>query len=217
MTSTRFAARSLAAVVLLCAAAASQAAIVSFTSRTAFVGGSNVQVDSLSDLTINTALGVSSLTRSTGSFGYSVSTDNDFYVVPAAGSIALSTQETSDSLVFADFTSIGAVMAFGANFFGTNNLGESASGGLTIVATDLNGFSSTISLPGNSLNGFAGFRSDVALLSVSARMTTPALFGDANPVYVTADNITFVPEPSSLMLVLAAGFAIPLVRARRRA
>ena len=216
-------ARSFAAIALVCAAASSQAAIVSFNTLAAFAGTNRVSVDTFSDQTINTFVGPS-LVRSAGGFGYEVSSPTGLFIAPVAGSIALSTESESDPLVFSNFTNFsGPVFAFGANFFATNPLGEVVTGTTALVlqatdiafaATDINGLTFTTTLTGNATTRFMGFRSDVALARVSARITNPLSAGV--PVYVTADNITFVPEPSSLMLVLAAGLAIPLVRARRR-
>ena len=228
MNALRLTARSFAVAALVCAAAASQAAIVSFTSLASYAGTGRTSVDRFSDQTINTFPGVS-LMRSVGGFGYQVSSATGLYVAPVAGTIGLSTESESDALVFSNFSAMGGpVFAFGANFFATSPLGEVVTGtaaeilfatDITFEAVDINGLTFSTTLIGNATTRFMGFRSDVALASVSARMTNPLPFfqGQQVPVYVTADNVTFVPEPSSLMLVLAAGFAIPLLRARRRA
>ena len=214
MNHVNFPLRSLAAAALLCTAAVSQAAVVAVATRSAFQAIAPNSVDAFSDLTINTDLGTTSLTRSAGTAGYTVSSSaldsaSSLYVVPVAGSIGLSTVYYGDSLTFSGF---GGAFAFGGNFYGTNILGEVASGGLTIAATDVNGSTLTTTLAGNSATGFAGFRSDAAISNVVVRMTTP----NTN-TYVTADNVAMVPEPSTSMLVLAGGGVLLLVGARRRA
>jgi hypothetical protein len=201
--------RSLAAVALLCTAAASQAAIVSVTSRPAFEALGHSATDGFPDLVINSDLGTNSLSRAAGGYNYTVTTQSDFFVVPVAGAIALSVQDFTDTITFSGFGN--AVYAFGGNFYGTNILGELRSGALTAVAFDINGLSLSTAVAGNSATAFTGFRSDVALDRVVISMTSPN-----TDVYVTADNAAFVPEPSSSLLVLAAGGAMLLAGARRR-
>jgi|GEM_PF-4396488 len=214
MNHVNFPLRSLAAAALLCTAAVSQAAVVAIATRSALQAIGPNSVESFSDLTINTDLGTTSLTRVASGAGYTVSSSaldssSSLYVAAVAGSVGLSTAYYGDTLTFSGF---GGAFAFGGNFYGTNILGEVASGGLTIAATDVNGSTLTTTLAGNSASGFAGFRSDVALSNVVVSMTSPS-----TDRYVTADNVAMVPEPSTGMLVLASGGVLLLVGARRRA
>ena len=201
--------RSLAAVALLCTAAASQAAIFSVTSRTTFEALGASATDSFPDLIINTDLGVNSLARTVGSFSYTASTESSFFVVPVAGAIALSVGNYTDTITFSGFGN--AVFGFGGNFYGTNIMGELRSGALTAVAYDINGLSLSSAVAGNSTSAFTGFRSDVALDRVVISVTAPN-----SDVYVTADNVSLVPEPSSSLLMLGGGVML-LLGARRRA
>lgn len=212
MTTSRFPLRQLAAAALLAAAGASQAAISasSATSTASFASLLGGTVDSFSDLTINTDLGTTTLPRSSGSYAYTANTQTDFFVVPVAGTVALSTGTTTDTITFDSFGS--AVYAFGGNFFATNVLGEVASGGLTVTATDINGLSFSRTLTGGSLSGFVGFVSDTPLASVTVSITSPN-----TSVYASVDNIVAVPEPATWALLLAGGVFALRAGARRRA
>lgn len=222
--------RSVAAVALLCNAAISQAAINSFTSLSAFQGTDPVLVDGFGELTIDPGAALplgTQLTRTAGGFSYTVATANNLYVVtPTGGNKTLSVEEAGDRLVFSNFTLNGSspLLGFGANLFATlpdntapssgSNAAIQAATAITVIATEIGGATSTVLLTGaNPLTRFAGFRSSQGLTSVEAYMTTPLSDG-ITPLFVTVDNVTAVPEPSTLMLWLVAGLAIPLLRRR---
>lgn len=211
MPATSHSVRRVAAATLLCIAGAAHADISTSTSLAAFLaatgGGST---DSFADLTINTALGANTLTRAAGPYGYTASTQTEFFVVPVASAIALSTGTFSDTISFAAFTS--PVRALGANFYGTNILGEVAGGGLTVVATDINGLVKTQTLAGGSAAGFLGFISDAPLASVVLSMTTP----NTN-VWATVDNVVLsaVPEAGTWLMALLGGAAVLRIVRRR--
>ena len=105
------------------------------------------------------------------------------------------------------------VFFFGGNFFATNVLGELTSGGMTISVTDTSGTSLSQTLAGNSLTGFAGFRSDLPLASATVRLTSAS-----TDRWASADNVVLsaVPEPQSLALVVLAGAIMLTVPALRR-
>lgn len=213
MTTTQPLAR-LAAVALLSAAAgAAHAEIGTVTSLAAFqtASGGQTSTDTFSDLSINSALGTGTLPRSAGAFGYTASTQTEFFVVPVASAVALSTGFFSDTISFAGFTN--PVRAIGANFYGTNVNGEVASGALTLIATDVNGLTRTASLSGGSATGFLGFVSDVPLLSVVVSMTSP----NTN-VWASVDNVVLsaVPEVGTWLMALLGGAAVLRVAGRRR-
>jgi len=201
----------LLAAALLCIAGTAHADITTSTSLASFLaatgGGST---DSFADLTINSSLGTNTLARTAGGFGYTASTQTEFFVVPVASAVALSTGTFSDTVSFAGFTS--PVRALGANFYGTNILGEVAAGGLTVVATDINGLVKTQTLAGNSASGFLGFISDVPLVSVVLSMTTPN-----TSVWATVDNVVLsaVPEASTWLMALLGGAAVLRIVRRR--
>lgn len=203
----------LAAAALLCAAGAAHAEITALTSFSAFqaAAGGSVSTDTFADLTINSALGTGTLVRTVGSFGYTASTQTEFFVVPVASAVALSTGVHTDTISLGTFAS--PVRAVGANFYGTNVLGEVASGALTLVATDINGITRTQALNGGSASGFVGFVSDVPLLSVVVSMTSP----NTN-VWASMDNVVLsaVPEVGTWLMALLGGAAVLGAAARRR-
>jgi hypothetical protein len=208
--------RRLTVAAALCAAAAANATIT-FVSSAATAPFSTASKDTFSDLAINSMLPDLAITRSLGSFRYTLGTtfgdtaNSGLYVVPAAGTGAVSTGWYADSLVFTLLSS--NVLGFGGNFFGTNILGEVASGGMRITVTDTAGTSLTQTIAGGALTSFAGFVSDVPLRLVTVSITTPN-----TGVWASADNILItsaVPEPSSWILLLAGTAALRL-RAQRR-
>jgi len=203
----------LAAAALFCAAAAAHAEIGTVTSLAAFqsAAGGAISTDTFADLSINSALGTGTLVRTVGAFGYTASTQTEFFVVPVASAVALSTGFFSDTISFAGFTN--PVRAIGANFYGTNVQGEVASGALTVVATDINGATRTQSLSGGSASGFLGFVSDVPLLSVVVSMSSP----NTN-IWASVDNVALsaVPEAGSWLMALLGGAAVLRVVGRRR-
>jgi hypothetical protein len=206
MTATALPVRLAALVALLGASAAAQATITTFTNQASFVALTSATVDGFADLTINTALGATSLART----GYSVTTETDLYVVPVASAIALSTGNFSDTLTLGSFSS--PLLAVGGNFYGTNILGEVAGGALTVVATDINGLTRSVSVTGGSASGFLGFVSDVPLVSVVVGMSV------ANTDrFASLDNVSIsaVPEASTWLLMLAGGAAVLRAASRR--
>lgn len=211
MTRTQSPFRKIAVAALLCAAGAANAGIVFANSSAAIPGA---VTDAFSNLTINTFLGTS-VPRSAGSLQYTLGStvtnpDSGLFVVPIAGNVGVSTNWSADSLTFG-FTS--QVFAFGGNFFATNVLGELTSGGMTISVTDTSGTSLSQTLAGNSLTGFAGFRSDLPLASATVRLTSAS-----TDRWASADNVVLsaVPEPQSLALVVLAGAIMLTVPALRR-
>ena len=205
------------AAATLCTAGAAQATITFVTSAGAQPFPTATR-DAFSDLALNSAQGLS-LLRSAGDFRYILSssytdpTNSSLSVVPAAGTGAVSTGWYADSLVF---TLLAPTYAWGGNFFGTNMLGEVASGALTLTVTDAQGTTRSQSIAGNSLTAFNGIVSDVPLRLVTLSMTAPA-----TSVFASADNILLsavpVPEPGSWALMLAGGaMMLSLSRRRRR-
>ena len=222
MTSTRPSLLKIAAAALLCVASAANATITVVTTGTvaAFNATTGGSIDSFNDL--GTSLGATSgalpasLSRNVSGLTYALSSTisdidaSSLYLVPATGTLAVSTNLTADSLVLSGFAQ--PVYALGGNFFRTGtDLGELASGSVKVVATDVNGASVSQTLAGGSLTSFVGFRSDVALSSVvvslSAASTTNA---------VTLDNISIsaVPETST-WLMMALGLSGLMVLRRR--
>lgn len=219
MNPIRFPVRHLAAAALLCVAGASQAAITvsSFNSAASFQGGVQGSVDTFGDLTINQPLPGTSASRNAGSLGYLLSTstnnqtDSGLYVAPVAGAIAITTNWNNDTLTLSNF--VTPIYAIGANFYGTNILGEVTGGGLTVVATDTNGLTLSTTLTGGSTTGFLGLLSDTPFASVTVGLTTPS-----TNAFASLDNVVMaVPESGGLPMALLGGALLRLLRKRRNA
>jgi hypothetical protein len=210
-----FSLRQLAVAALCCLASASQAAIVvsTATNATTFAGLVGGSIDTFSNLTISSNVGPM-LTRNAGALNYTLSAPSDMYVVPVAGTVAVSAGGYLDSLFFSNFAP--AVRSFGGNFFGTNILGEAVAGRVTVVVTDTNSLTFSLSVPVPPVtSNFIGFTSDTPIASVVAFMTSP----NTN-TYVTTDNVvlaTTVPEASSWLMMALGGAAVLTIGARRRA
>ena len=101
--------RQVAAAALLAAAGASHAAITTtpLTNVTSFASQVDGTIDTFSDLTINTDLGTLLLNRNSGGIAYSATTQTGFFVVAAAGSVAVSTDTFSDTITFGSFGPAG--------------------------------------------------------------------------------------------------------------
>jgi hypothetical protein len=217
MKSIRSQVRVVACAAALCAAGAANATITFVTAATT-QPFPTATLDTLSDLTINTLLPGLVTTRAAGPFRYTIGTtfndaiESGLYVAPAAGTGAISTNFFSDSLVFTMLSS--SVLSFGGNFFATNILGEAASGGMTLTATDTAGLSLTRTITGGALTSFAGFISDVPLRLVTVSITTP----NTN-IFASADNLrltTAVPEPGTWMTLLAGLAVMTQLAAQRK-
>jgi len=214
--------RQLALAALLCIAGAAQAAIGVTTSATTFSSAISTGLsgtDNFADLTINTFL-TGPLNRNAGTFTYSVSSTpagaDGLFVIPNAGNPALSLTNATDALTFS-LTS-APVLAFGGNFFGSNALGEVASGALRVVVTDSlnNTLTQNFTLSASTAN-FIGFLSDSSITSVSVTAVQPGGIGSLWP---TIDNLTVaatvVPEPGSIALMLTSVGLLGVVARRRR-
>jgi hypothetical protein len=205
--------RHLAVAAFCCVAGATQAAIAVSTATTpaSFAASVLGSIDTFSSLTINSNVGPT-LARSAGSLSYTLSAQSDMYSVPAAGTNAVSTGNYIDTLIFNNFGT--PVRSFGANFFGSNILGEATAGRVTIVVTDTNNLTFSTSIAAGSAASFVGFLSDTPIASVLAFMTSP----NTN-TFVTTDNVvlaTAVPEASSWLMMALGGAALLAISARRR-
>lgn len=214
--------RTLALAALLWATGVAQAAIGVTTSATTFSQATSAGAkgtDNFADLTINTFL-TGPLSRSAGAFGYSVDTTpagaDGLFVIPNAGNPALSLTNATDTLTFT-LDALTPVLAFGGNFFGSNALGEVASGSLNLVVKDSfnNTLTQTFTLSGSTSN-FIGFLSDAPITSVAITANQP---GGLNSLWPTIDNMTVaatvVPEPGAIALMLTSLGLLGVVARRR--
>jgi hypothetical protein len=202
------------AAALLAAACASQAAITVSPATTAATFAAAVlgSIDNFNLLSIGNNVGPT-LSRTAGTQGYTLSAQSDMYIVPVAGTVAVSNGNYIDTLIFNSFGT--PVRSFGANLFGTNVLGEAAAGRVTVVVTDSTNATFSTSIVAGSASSFVGFLSDSPITSVVAFMTSP----NTN-VWTTVDNVVLsaaVPEASTWLMMLAGGAAMLSIAARRRA
>ena len=232
MIASSFPARLIGAAVLSCAVSAAHATFTFSTlagagnaaTFAASVGGG---IDTFSDLTINSDLGVASLARSTAgasSIGYKVSTQSDLFTVQTSGigGPALTVAGNADTLTFGSFTS--PVFAFGLHFYLTDLTPSAVGGGsMTVKATDIGG--STQSFTFNQ-SSFSSNSQQYLPLLVTLFSSTPLNFVQvippgvgANPdVFATVDNVVLaVPEESTWLMMLAGGAFVIRRVARRRA
>lgn len=221
----RLARLQIAAAALLGLATAARADfVVSNPTQAAFAAATFGSTDTFGNLSIGPDAIGASLNRSAGAIDYTVSTANNFYVGTRAGSGGpiLAVEQNTDSITFGSFLS--GTRAFGAYLWLTDAQSSSVTGSVTITATDINGLTRTTTLAqtfgGNSNNStttpiFYGVTSDFNLLSISVSSTLPTV--NASQSFVSADSITLspVPEPSSILLMLAGG-AFMLSRVARR-
>jgi hypothetical protein len=234
MSVFRLSARLIAAGVLSSALGAAHASFLFSTvsgagNADAFAASVGGSIDKFSDLTINSDLQASSLSRTalgSAPIGYTVSTESDLFSVQAngVGGSALTVANNTDTLTFSAFTA--PVTSFGIHFFLTD-LSPSALGGgsMTLVATDSAGASQSYTFTQSSFsNGTQQFlpllvtlSSSIALQSV--QLLPPAVGSNPN-VFATADNLVVasVPEASSWVMMLVGGAALfGWTAARRRA
>lgn len=189
------------------------------------VGGS---IDTFSDLTINSDLGVASLTRSTVGarpIGYKVSTEVDLQTVQTSGvgGPSLTVASNVDTMTFGSFAS--AVYAFGINFY-LSDLTPGAVGGgvMKVTAKDTGGLiqSYTFTQSSFSSNSQQYLPLLVTLFSTAPLdfvQLTPPNVGSNPDVFATADNLVLapVPEESTWLMMLGGGaFVLRRIVRRRR-
>ena len=147
--------------------------------------------DSFGDLTPNTLL-ASPSTRSLPNFGsYQVSAPGGLFPVGNSGNTAMSTILADDVMTFT--FSDPNIFAVGGFIFGTDGPGEyfafSGSDFITVIVTDSDGATSTVTLNSATQTTFVGFRSTSPIVSLSVDTTyTSTTF------YPTLDDLVVAPS-----------------------
>jgi len=217
----------LAATALVAALTATpaQATVTVYTNAAAFTAALAASgTDTFNDLAPGVQL-AASLTRSAGSFGYTVASNltstSSLYSAGAASDVWLSNARNSEQIVFSGFAA--TTSAIGANFFGSDidGLFVAAPLGLTVTVTDASG-TTTQSLISPTTSTFLGFVSTGGL----SRLTVAATVG-ASSYWATVNNLTLgranagpvpvVPEPATwAMMLVGFGMIGGAARYRRR-
>jgi hypothetical protein len=197
----------------------SQAAFVVTTSLADFTAATRaLGVDSYNDLDFNGYLS-SPVDRQAGATSYTATaTTGKLYVAGSAANSWLSTDIATDAITFSGLTK--GAQAIGGNFFGTEIKGLFAGGTIRLTATDQTG-TTVHTIAGATLDSFVGFVSSNVLRSLTVSSVSP----DTAPLWPTVDHLTIglrasnvspVPEPDSLTLLLSGlGFLGLVVRRRR--
>jgi PEP-CTERM motif len=207
----------LAAVGLLVASAAPQAALVVYNTQASFLAAvSSPGVDTFAGLSITDAT-ASPMLRSAGSYSYTAASTTSFF---GAGSVAnpwLSTNAATDTITFSGFSP--GMNAVGGLFFGSDVSGAFANGTVVLTAIDSLGATLTQTITGATLFSFLGFQSTGTITSLALSSVSPN-----STVWPTVDNLTLaigavtaVPEPETWALMLGGlGVLGTLARRRRR-
>jgi hypothetical protein len=210
--------RTVAALVLAAAAPAvveAQVAYNNFASFLSAVGPNGI--DSFDDLQAPTP---GPLSRSAGSFGYSVamaaSPLDQFFPIENAASAGdwwLSEETAGSNITFSGFGP--TVRAIGGSFFATDFSGSASGTAVRIRAVDVNGLFFDQTFASTSSSDFFGvvFDNALATLQISAINTAGSEF-----YFATANDLVLatVPEPSTMWLLAIGGSMLVVVGRRRR-
>lgn len=203
---------------LLLAPCIVQAAIVVYTSQSAFLSAvGNSAIDTFNDLGIGESLATPQ-SRTAGSYGYTASVGPDSNFLTAGdlpGDTWLSTNVLTDLITFSGFGS--EVRGVGGFFFGTDIAGNSTPGAsLTVTALDASG-SLVQALLNPSPSSFLGFVSDGAFNALTVSAGGPGAWATVNDLTIGAAPNTggggTVPEPSSALMAL---LGLGLLASQRR-
>jgi hypothetical protein len=203
----QFALKSLCCAALLCAAAAAQAGITTYTSQAAFLAAVQAPgVDTFDDLVGPQPEPDDQLNRTAGGYTYDVYSYGGLFGADGGpGDSWLSNNFLTSPIVFSNFS--GGVRAFGGNFFAIDAMGAYTVGNVVLTAID--GGVLTYELNDAATTDFLGFVSSTPL----AAMTLSPGFGFDYP---SANNVVLaVPEPATCGMLLA-GLGIVGAVARRR-
>jgi hypothetical protein len=208
---------SIALAALVASTAPAQAALTVYTSLAAFTAATSAPgTDTYTGFSI-TGSTPSPITRTAGAYTYTATASTStFFGAGTVGNPWLSTNLATDSVLFNGFSP--SVNAIGGNFFGSDINGLFLAGGVTLVATDSLGATSTQTITGATVGSFLGFVSTGNITG----LTLSAVQGAA-PLWPTVDNLTLARRPavgavpeSSTWLMMIAGFGIVGGAMRRR-
>jgi hypothetical protein len=206
--------RKLALVAVLCASTGSQAALVPYSTESAFMGAvTNPGTDTFDGFSTTVAT-PSPQNRSAGLYSYTATATNGFLGAGTTSNPWLATVIGNDAIIFSGFSA--AVQSIGGLFLASDVNGVFAAGSIILTARDSIGNTKTQVITGTSAGTYFGFVSTgyIDSLTVSSEVDSP--------LWPTVDNLTLagaapqseVPEPESLALVGIA--LLGLVAARNR-
>lgn len=200
------------ALIAACAALAcgsAQAAFTVFTDRAAFNAASVTPAVDTFDALSNVAFLSSPAQRTAGPYSYRASAVGDFYVLQhAPGQVWLSTFNLVP-ITLSNFSS--SVLAVGGSFFGVDSSDTVLNGRSITVQANSAGGSLTQVFANVQPSSFMGFVSTTPITSLVVSISGTGAYVTMNDVVLAA-----VPEPASVLMMLAGGLALAAVVRLRR-
>ncbi|AFZ26826.1 PEP-CTERM putative exosortase interaction domain-containing protein [Cylindrospermum stagnale PCC 7417] len=207
---------SLATSIMLVANPA-QAVIITYTDQASFLNAiyPDYYLETFESVPLDTAT-LSPINFSNGTYSYSASAANDFFPAGSGSDHWLSTDESTDPIIFSNFSP--TITAIGGFFFGSEIDGALIPG---IITASVNEGSSSQSITTNSTTNFFGFISDDGTPLTSLVASTTEINTDEF-VWPTVNNLIVgqasqasqpVPEPANIFgLSIGIGFGFILKR-----
>jgi len=198
--------------------------VTTYTTKSAFLSALPYSYDNQTASTLGLGnLGPSKF-FSNGTFSYTASSPGGLYGIGQAGSAALSTNSSPDSMLFNGFANtitdpfipaINGIHAFGGNFYLTNSSESLVSGTMSFTFRLADeAFDRTLSVGVSSTNQFFGISSTAGIASFRLdSVGTGSLFNTTNDIVVGV-----VPEPSTLVMagIGFVGACLAGLRRKRR-
>lgn len=187
---------------------AANAAFTVYTTSASFAAAlGSSGTDTYNNLPIDFIL--SPLTRSAGSYGYTVSTASGLYGAGTASDAWLSTNVSNETLTFNTFT--GGVKGIGGQFFGSDLNGAFLPGQtITLMAMDSLGDTAVRTITNATQTSFLGFVSNGRVVTLNVAVAEDNAFATVNNLVLA------VPEPATYAMLLAGLGVVGAVTRRRR-